>query len=385
MPGPRPKRCTNPACDFLVHPDATKMGSFCCKKCHYHYSVGSEKGKSLAHGDLCKRTKAPADAAPAEYVAPEAPLPAATSQASRVAKRKKSWTSGHDTAEPWPVRASRPDTTAAGIWTGAPDPPYPRILRARSKSPARRKDDPGGEPPDSTSARKDAPGRRLNTTGSPRRTGLSKSRRNLDSGGEGARSSKQTAGANDPDRQRPEAAGPTEDKSTPCDAGDAGTNKAVSKDQAHVKDLEEQIRALFVLKPRELEDSCSTASESSPSVEIGGVEKLSDGRHSKSRSRSQSSCSRSSRSRGSRSRSYSRSSSADSDSTDDEPGRDQTDPKGPKDTKDAVPGPASVSSARGESKSKTQDASLHEGAERTTASQPSIAKDSRTVEAVKSS
>ena len=109
----------------------------------------------------------------------------------------------------------------------------------------------------------------------------------------------------------------------------AGTNKAVSKDQAHVKTLEEQIRELFVLKPRELEDSCSTASESSPSVDICAVETLSDGKHSKSRSRS-----------------YSRSSSANSDSTDDEPGRDQTDPKGPKDTKDAVPGPASVSSAR---------------------------------------
>ena len=116
----------------------------------------------------------------------------------------------------------------------------------------------------------------------------------------------------------------------------AGTNKAVSKDQAHVKTLEEQIRELFVLKPRELEDSCSTASESSPSVDICAVETLSDGKHSKSRSRS----------RSSRSRSYSRSSSANSDSTDDEPGRDQTDPKGPKDTKDAVPGPASVSSAR---------------------------------------
>ena len=38
--------------------------------------VGNEKGKSLAHGDLCKQTKAPADAAPAEFVAPEAPLPA---------------------------------------------------------------------------------------------------------------------------------------------------------------------------------------------------------------------------------------------------------------------------------------------------------------------
>ena len=46
MPGPRPKRCTNPACDFLVHPDATKMGSFCCKKCHYHYSLMASRSTS---------------------------------------------------------------------------------------------------------------------------------------------------------------------------------------------------------------------------------------------------------------------------------------------------------------------------------------------------
>ncbi|CAE7634852.1 unnamed protein product [Symbiodinium sp. CCMP2456] len=137
------------------------MGSFCCKKCHHHYSVGSEKGKSLAHGDLCERKQAPADAVPAEYVAPEVPLSAAAPQASRGAKRKKSWTGHYVAAEPWPVRASRPDTTPGGIWTCAPELelPNPRALRARSKSPARQKEAPAGEHPDSSSARKDAPGR----------------------------------------------------------------------------------------------------------------------------------------------------------------------------------------------------------------------------------
>lgn len=73
--------CSNASCDFLVS-DFKKMGSFCCKKCHVHYSGGS---KMLKHGPLCQqRLAAPWDQRLSQPLAPsEASVSSAESTAGR--------------------------------------------------------------------------------------------------------------------------------------------------------------------------------------------------------------------------------------------------------------------------------------------------------------
>ncbi|CAE7565991.1 unnamed protein product [Symbiodinium pilosum] len=115
MPAPpdERKRCHNPECTFLVHVNPAKMGSFCCKKCHQHFSQAGnvESKKPLSHGDLCGKTVAPEGREVAAFAAPDAPMPqAGSAKGNRQAKKRKKY-------EPETQQLLHPvDAKPSGIW-----------------------------------------------------------------------------------------------------------------------------------------------------------------------------------------------------------------------------------------------------------------------------
>ena len=122
MPGPR-RRCHNPACEYLSHPDVSKMGSFCCKKCHYHFDVGSKAGKSLTHGDLCARKPA-GGAQRAELLAPPAPLTEMFSR-GKGRKNKNQWDKSDTSAKCEGPSKPSAEVKCDGIWADAASVPFP--------------------------------------------------------------------------------------------------------------------------------------------------------------------------------------------------------------------------------------------------------------------
>eukprot|EP00435_Cladocopium_sp_Y103_P007578 s4866_g2.t1 len=64
-------KCSNKSCEYLVSTDSQKMGSFCCKKCHAHFS---RQCKKLRHGICCEERVAPQGRGRAPVVEPKEPL-----------------------------------------------------------------------------------------------------------------------------------------------------------------------------------------------------------------------------------------------------------------------------------------------------------------------
>ncbi|CAJ1452605.1 unnamed protein product [Effrenium voratum] len=53
-------RCSNEQCTYLASSNTEKMGTFCCKRCHWIHCGG--RSKKLLHGNQCKKLPAPPDA-----------------------------------------------------------------------------------------------------------------------------------------------------------------------------------------------------------------------------------------------------------------------------------------------------------------------------------
>lgn len=64
-------KCSNKSCEYLVSTEPERMGSFCCKKCHAHFS---RQCKKLRHGIYCEEHVAPPGCARAPVVEPKEPL-----------------------------------------------------------------------------------------------------------------------------------------------------------------------------------------------------------------------------------------------------------------------------------------------------------------------